>query len=37
MIGLYSINLRIMGKANIPLFNYNIFLKIHAINYYLLF
>lgn len=32
MMGLYSINLRIMGKSNIPLFNTNYIFKNSAIN-----
>lgn len=32
MMGLYSINLRIMGKSNIPLFNTNYIFKNPAIN-----
>ena len=32
MMGLYSINLRIMGKSNIPLFNTNHIFKNPAIN-----
>ncbi len=32
MMGLYSVNLRIMGKSNIPLFNTNYIFKITAVN-----
>ena len=32
MMGLYSVNLRIMGKSNIPLFNTNYIFKSTAVN-----